>query len=321
MWERLNGEYRQIAARNMLLAVELNRLLEVIAAENIRVIPFKGLATAAVAYKDMSLRQFGDLDLLVLPSDYERMRAVLRSLGMSEISDYGWESSYVDSTGHVCVDLHKSITGPGIPIHFDFETMHSRLVPTNCGNVQALSPEDLMLVLCVQVAKDGLARRLVLAKVADIGALLTNQPELSWSRVTRNARRLGCRRIVGTSIQLAGMLLDTVPDIASVRTLQDDRHVDRLAEDIAHSMFPGVWTRRREALSERRRYFLIRERWRDGLSPHVDRLARGLFQPNEKDRAFLRLPRSLHHIYYLVRPIRLVRDYAVAGWRTLTGPS
>jgi hypothetical protein len=33
-----------------------------------------------------------------------------------------------------------------------------------------------------------------------------------------------------------------------------------------------------------------------------------IFRPNDHDRAFLALPRPLHALYYLVRPLRLLID-------------
>ena len=32
------------------------------------------------------------------------------------------------------------------------------------------------------------------------------------------------------------------------------------------------------------------------------------FRPNQLDRAFIKLPRSLHFLYYVVRPIRILVD-------------
>ena len=34
-----------------------------------------------------------------------------------------------------------------------------------------------------------------------------------------------------------------------------------------------------------------------------------VFRPNEKDRAWLKLPRPLGFLYWLLRPLRLLRDY------------
>jgi hypothetical protein len=53
------------ALRNIRLTRELISLTELFSAKDIAVVPFKGPVLSALAYRNLSLRQFGDLDLLV----------------------------------------------------------------------------------------------------------------------------------------------------------------------------------------------------------------------------------------------------------------
>jgi hypothetical protein len=57
--------------------------------------------------------------------------------------------------------------------------------------------------------------------------------------------------------------------------------------------------------------FLLRERWRDRLLPYALRVQR-LVTPNVHDRRVIALPRPLAPLYYLVRPVRLMREYGGA---------
>ena len=59
-----------IAARNLLLTAELIKLSEWLDSQQIRAIPYKGPTSAVVAYGNVGVRQFGDLDILVQPRDY-----------------------------------------------------------------------------------------------------------------------------------------------------------------------------------------------------------------------------------------------------------
>lgn len=312
----LNYEYRANAARNLLLTSELMRLLSLFAANAIPVIPFKGPATAVLAYADLTLRQIGDLDLLVRPSDYSRARALLSVARLSETADWGWESSYVDATGHVCVDLHRSITSPAFPVSFNFERLYSRLVPIHGGQMLTLSPEDTLILLCVQVAKDSYTRSCVLNKVCDIAALINSQPDLRWRWIWHEAGRLGCRRIVGLGLRLAHEMLDSTCEAPVVLALRDAPYVDRLAQHVASKMLPMRAAGWQKSLSERQYYFMVRERWSDRITPKINYISK-MFRPSDKDRMFMPLPQSLVHLYYLVRPLRVLCDNLAHAWRSL----
>src|SRR5688572_24047075 len=63
--ERLRENFRSNVQRNLFLTAELLKLLDLFAAHRIDAVPFKGPVLAAAVYKDLSLRQFSDLDVLV----------------------------------------------------------------------------------------------------------------------------------------------------------------------------------------------------------------------------------------------------------------
>src|SRR5205085_1153465 len=73
--------YRANAARAIQLTDALFDLLDRFAKAHIQAIPFKGPTLAATAYGDLSLRQAGDLDLLVHRSDIVRAADLLEALG------------------------------------------------------------------------------------------------------------------------------------------------------------------------------------------------------------------------------------------------
>lgn len=74
------------------------------------------------------------------------------------------------------------------------------------------------------------------------------------------------------------------------------------------------------------RQALLRDRWSDRLAIYLgcfgrscrvaidpatyDRLFRRYVAPNAYDRSFLPMPKYLHNLFYLVRPLRLIRKYA-----------
>ena len=67
--EQLRKHFNAVAARNRVRSQELRRLVEVLAGQGIRCVPFKGPTLAISAYQDLALREFSDLDILVHRED------------------------------------------------------------------------------------------------------------------------------------------------------------------------------------------------------------------------------------------------------------
>ena len=57
-------------------------------------------------------------------------------------------------------------------------------------------------------------------------------------------------------------------------------------------------------------YLRVREHWPDGARY----LLHGLL-PKAEDRALVALPEPLSFLYYLLRPIRLLKDHGVEEWK------
>jgi hypothetical protein len=105
-------------------------------------------------------------------------------------------------------------------------------------------------------------------------------------------------------LTVAGELLDAPiqpPGLAAPSGSRTRRLVDhvvaRIFED-GQNPFPGL-------MSSWRFHFDIREHWRDKLYYFTCRLP-----PNERDFAVVALPDRLRFLYWLIHPVRVVRDFA-----------
>ncbi|RRS30903.1 MAG: hypothetical protein P794_05210 [Epsilonproteobacteria bacterium (ex Lamellibrachia satsuma)] len=59
----------QIAQRNILMSAELLKIMQLLEKNSIEALAFKGPTLSQMAYGDITLRQFGDLDILVDEKD------------------------------------------------------------------------------------------------------------------------------------------------------------------------------------------------------------------------------------------------------------
>jgi len=76
---KLREYFRVNSLRNKFLEKELVKLLHLFQTHEIPAIPFKGPVLASIAYGNLSLRSFADLDILVQKRDLGRAYQVLRS--------------------------------------------------------------------------------------------------------------------------------------------------------------------------------------------------------------------------------------------------
>jgi hypothetical protein len=304
-----------IARRNLFLAGKLVELLKILGERQVRAIPYKGLAVAALAYGSITLRQFWDLDILVSAGDYRRTRDLLLSGGGYRlIEEFGWECCLVDGTGTVYVDLHRSISPDVSPGNLGYERLWHRCETPVAGGIRTFRAEDMLVLLGIQLRKDAWETKdLRLSKLCDIAELLRMKPLIDWDEVDREAKRLGCQRALWVGLAAAHSLLGAPVDRAVV-SRADAAQVTPLVDYIACRLFPEGASASPLPMSREGFHFRIRERWRDRIyswysRPWVRDVVRHL-RPSARDQAMVPLPGRLGFLYYLIRPFRVGRDYA-----------
>ena len=177
------------------------------------------------------LREYGDLDVLVHPSDVpllleelEVSGVVLNTRNWQFVHDGDWGEMSLTLWRGASLDLHWSVLGkPGDVrgVCFDTAGVLARRRPVVVGGgstrieVDAPDPADLLLHVAVHALLDGLER---LRNVADVVQLLTHDPVDPAVLIDR-------ARETGTALMLAVVLQRTLPfheDRDAVRALIRD---------------------------------------------------------------------------------------------------
>jgi Uncharacterised nucleotidyltransferase len=115
--KQLQDYYLSNSLQNMRLAGELLGLLEVLEAQNIPAVPYKGPVLAAFAYSNLRLREFADINVLVRKEEVIRAQELLLAEGyqpqyrLTTVQEaaflrYNCEHTIVHSNGGSAVDLH-----------------------------------------------------------------------------------------------------------------------------------------------------------------------------------------------------------------------
>lgn len=313
---------REITARNLFLARELIRLLEVFESRAIPVIPFKGPLLASTAYGHLGLRAFCDLDVLVDRIREYRVHVpeVLRSDGWTMIGDNGYECTFANASGDIHLDVHHALTPQRLmPLRLNFGDIWRR-----CTNVAFIgttartpAPPDLLIMLCVQLAKDTGDERMSprLIKVCDIAQLIDRHADLDWPLTLREARRLGALRMLFVGVGAARKLFGTALPNDVLQRCQAIPRFDSLVSHVEERVFFGRVGRfsRPELLSRATWHAETRERALDRSS--LRSLVHRVIVPIHLDYAFVKLPATLFPLYFAVKPVRLARNLC----RTIIG--
>jgi hypothetical protein len=316
---QLRNHCHHNALRNQILTQELFKLLNLFETQYIPAIPFKGPVLAASIYGNLAFRPCGDLDILVHEKDFLKTKELLSSQGYILVDDLLWQSQLVSEDGRVNIDLHQSLTPKDFPFPLNFECLWERLQPISLAGktVLSLSPEDLLLTLCTNVARDCWQERERLTQICDIAQLLRIHPAMDWEYLLEESDRLGCKRILFLGLLLASDLLGAAIPEQVLRKIQAKTVVKTLAKQVCEWLFPKSDSPSR-GMKKALFYFKVRERFQDKI-PYLMHLSYLWIAPSQADLAFLPLPDSLYFLYYLVRPIRLIGQYGSRLLKRLLG--
>ena len=315
--ETLRTRSRAVEVRSLQYVRELHRIVEAFEAEGVRSIPFKGPVLAAYAYGDLSLREFGDLDVLVHERDLTAAVDLLEERG------YGWicdaprlddaallggpftmplVSEYQLRRGDIEVEIRCRVGESDLPFGIDFETLWERRDTVSVGGVDlpALDPADRVLMLAYHGTKH---RWHLLKWTSDVAAVIDRSP-LEWEMLFSRSRNAGLERRLLVGIELSRSMFGVdVPDRVERRIRNDDR-AEALADDVVDRLDSGVPTR-------------------PAPTKRIVYNAKAVDSPTELPRMLLRrqrlhpslfeyglhpLPGRLHPLYYPLVPLRLVGE-------------
>ena len=298
------------ARRNMLWLQEWRRILLAFEGAGIPVISLKGPAFALLAYGNIALREFTDLDLLIKPSDVSKARDALvregyqlrfHMAGDSDAALLHSRNRQLDfiNVGHgTLIDLHWGALHEMFSFQLPVDQLFEAAQVEHAEGISflSLSPEHLLLYLCAHGTKHCW---LNLRWLCDVACHVLTARGLDWEICIRRAEAAHCDLVLKHSLLLAQQVLGLeLP--SAVSSFCDSAKALALADTAASFMFrDGGDLGYGEAL---RYHLAFAKGWRDRSRLVHERV----FVPAEPDWQEVRLPRSLHFLYYAVRPARFL---------------
>lgn len=277
---------------------------------------FKGPLLAQMAYGEISLRQAGDIDLLIERRHFDRARSLLESLGYemfprltpaqlgSHLNNH-CEIQFMRDEWFTVVDLHWELAPRSFVFKVKAEEVMSRLQPVSLAGttVETFSDEDLVLYQAMHGAKH-LWRRL--EWISSLAESIRSSP-LNWDTVVERAASARAARMLGLGLRLVGNFSDVRIPAHVLGAVDGDRAMQQMARSIRTQLFTTYGA---AESTETNLYNLrVMDRKRDALLSAL----RAIFVPTLPDWQALALPAPLHSLYYAYRPLRLSKIY----WRRL----
>jgi Uncharacterised nucleotidyltransferase len=193
----LRSRYQDNARKTLWFTAELVRILSHLESAGIKALPYKGPVLAETLYGEVTQRQFGDLDILILPTDVSKAKTALLDLGYKpsiELTpsdkpayietayletayvETGYEYSFSAAHGANLLELQWRILPRFYSIDFNVEDFFKRADEISLGG-QEMEDGRPRPSLCVTSA---------MREFAD--ALATPQPLKNWTEVPQNSR-------------------------------------------------------------------------------------------------------------------------------------
>ncbi len=321
--EKLHTETLQATARNIFMLHHAGIMLKGLRERGLDMIALKGLYLAEAVYPAIGLRTFDDLDLLLHRPDLPAALEVMQRLGYELSSWYDPADPNRDlkhlpplmKDGAPIVELHWTILEEEEPFAIDVDGLWTRSQPAEIAgvNVLGLSVEDMLLHLSLHLTYQ---HRLApgARNLYDIDGVI-RRGGIDWQRLAISAREWGAQRVVWLTFRLLEEIAGTpLPNgfLAQLLPAQPDQAIveDAKRQLLARGEGGVALTPDLAALGETK-----------GISGKLRLALSRVFIPRRiLAREYNVNPRSIRiYYFYLVRLVKLAREYGAMAWRLLRG--
>ncbi len=305
----LKARYMSISQRNMLMSAELIRIMKLLKANEVEALAFKGPVLAQRAYGDITLRQFGDLDILVKKEAIYKIYTLLKSQGyerllaLTPVQEKFW-IKYVHDMGlvhkqkGVYFEMHWSFLDKDHPMQVSLETFWdgTQQIPINGYPLPTFSHENLLYYLCIHGSKHLWER---LEWVKDLDLLLRNHA-IDGNAVLQKAKEEGFEKMVLLGFSLSTSLFAT--PLPKTMLEQIGRYPE--LTDVS-SFILESWQSRKSTFTKTAAMLKLFP----SLKSQLLYLHKIILKPSFNEYWYIDLPKGFYWGYYFIRPYLLMKKY------------
>ncbi|MDX2161107.1 MAG: nucleotidyltransferase family protein [bacterium] len=319
--ERLQQKMVVNLHHNRCLAAELHDVTDLLHAEGIDCLSFKGVVLAQQLYHSLVQREIGDIDLLVHQADAERTRDLLLARGYVVTHDLDGEPDEADTALHgdelhdqeyhytlvndddMVIEVHWSLgrrefsrlRAPGL-FWENREVLHvDRFV------LEAPRIDVMIVYLCMHGFKHSWRR---MAWIYDIAQVVHTYPETDWGAVLHQADALNGRRMLLQGLLLAHTLFAAPLPPQAESALAAEPRIIEITDQVIDQLM--VYPVEQDAVDDFRLQYALRQGWKDR---YYYLLAKA--RPNRNELHIAPMLRRAGPLLYVIRMARLLVRYII----------
>ena len=309
----LSDYYFENTKKNLLFLGELTKVIEIFDKNGINIIPYKGLVLAIIAYNNISLREFGDIDLHINLEDIQKVKKIMHFLGYNALFQlenpqeeayfkFQREYKFKNRYNHVVIEIKWKFFVPSFSFQIDpdvFFISQTEKMDLAQATIETITAENLILLLSIHNASHYWPK---LSYICDISRI-NSKKELNWVQIENKASILGFKRVLYINLLLARNLVGLeLPDEISLK-LDNDKSANLISKKIQDKLFVGnyniKWFEK----------IYLRIWIRENNINKIKDFFKLIFHPTTDVILSISLPNFLYSGYYLLRIFQLIRNY------------
>lgn len=317
---KIMGELKQFfnenARNNLLLWGELLILIELLEENGIEAVPYKGPILSFSAYKNLTLRCFVDIDLIVDPMDVPFVRKLIQSIGYQpelninesmelKFIKYQNEYKFFNNKKETFLDIHWKFTNIFLPNSRKLNFLDKNLLESieiSKKTMKTLFPEHMFLIMCIHNYSHHWSE---LSLLVDLAEYIKSQDHLSWLKIEEMAKQSKIEKIVLINLNLLKEIFGFNPVNDGVFSTLNANEVVEMSNEIRNQIFDEG----NEVETKLLRQFVNNIKYRDTLFMGVMDCVKDAFIPTNFELEKIRLPSVLFPLYHLIRPFLLIIRY------------
>lgn len=317
--ESLNTICEKINIHNILFTKELSRIMMEMKKNNVKIIPYKGIALIHTVYKSLGLREFGDMDLLMYPDDIPMMKKTMSILGYQNEFDWTpdeelrmlrvnseYNFSLIDAAGtHYRVEPHYRAAHPTYAIDLNLKHLDNQIIVQDIGDskLSFFTPTaSLILLLPNHGVSEGWT---TLKYLADIHLLIKEYAhDLDWDFMIQEAKRMRLYNNLLVGFGIIQALFQTQLPLFLNHAMDDPAIQKHIAERLE-----SLNTYEKVGFKSQLKKWIFNIKSRDDISVSIKMCFYQLFMPNNSDFIEIKFHKKLFFLYFVLRPFRILVTY------------
>ena len=302
--------YMNLVKTNMLMTSELIKVSKLLEENGIKSISFKGPTLSQIAYGDVVSRQYVDLDVLVDESLLSKSQKILEDNNYyprydleeyqkENLKDVVHDISMINKSNGINIELHWTLSSGEFFIDLEKLDYMSDTKKYNLLNheLNIFSNEKLFIYLCVHGYKHLWER---IEWLVDIYYLISKE-NIDLEKVLQMSKLVDADRIVLSTLIICQKMFDLKIQ------LKDSSIQDKKLNKATNSMLNKIISDYKEVTEKiHSKQFSTIHLYMLKTTANKMKYLKTFFEPTEQDYEKVKISKSLHFLYYLLRPFNVL---------------